>query len=165
MPFSFSQTAHCSISQFCPENFLCEIISPASVPHPICPQPHSQKTFQLWSGWPAVVHNPSSAKERSVQVCWYNKRTVWSGMMLTTWQLLFWKGGHIFFFFYLSELIMWWCNAVPQPTWDLLQITSILLWPMYPSSNCCFQQANAPCPQAQIISHRFHEHDDEFSVV
>ncbi len=36
---------------------------------------------------------------------------------------------------------------------------------MYPSSDGYFQQDNAPCHKAQIISNWFLEHDNEFTVL
>ncbi len=36
---------------------------------------------------------------------------------------------------------------------------------VYPSSNGCFQQDNAPCHKAQIIPHWLLEHDSEFTVL
>jgi len=41
---------------------------------------------------------------------------------------------------------------------------SIPLWPPYPSSDG-FQQDNAPCHKAGIISNWFLEHDNEFTVL
>ncbi len=35
----------------------------------------------------------------------------------------------------------------------------------YPSSECYFQQDNAPLHKIQIISHRFLEHDNEFNLL
>ncbi len=36
---------------------------------------------------------------------------------------------------------------------------------VYPSSDGYFQQNNAPCHKAQIISDWFHEHDNEFTLL
>ncbi len=41
---------------------------------------------------------------------------------------------------------------------------SIPLWLVYPSSDGYFQQDNAPCHKAQIISDWFLEHDNEFTL-
>ena len=36
---------------------------------------------------------------------------------------------------------------------------------LYPSSDGCFQQDNAPCHKARTISNWFVEHDNEFTVL
>ncbi len=40
-----------------------------------------------------------------------------------------------------------------------------LMTTVYPSSDGYFQQDNAPCHKAQIISDMFREHDNEFNLL
>ncbi len=56
-------------------------------------------------------------------------------------------------------------NIMPQPTRLLLLTMSIpFLTTVYTSSDGCFQQDNAPCHKAQIISDWFLEHDNELTL-
>lgn len=50
-----------------------------------------------------------------------------------------------------------------QPTWVSLLTVSIPLWPVYPSSYCCFQQDNTPCLKAEIITNCYLELDNELT--
>jgi len=79
----------------------------------------------------------------------------------------------------------WWCNGVCMFTWHTLgplepighglnataypSIVSDHVHPfmatMYPSSDGYFQQDNAPCHKARILSNWFLEHDNEFTVL
>ncbi len=55
---------------------------------------------------------------------------------------------------------------MPQPTWVLLLTVSIPYeYSVYPSSDGYFQQDNALCHKAQIISDWFLEHDNEFTLL
>jgi len=79
----------------------------------------------------------------------------------------------------------WWCNAVRDvflahfrplvPIGHCLNATAYLsivydhahpfIATMYPYSDGHFQQDNAPCDKARIISDWFIEHDNEFTVL
>ncbi len=54
---------------------------------------------------------------------------------------------------------------MPQPTWVLLLTMSIPLWLQCTHLLMYFQQDNAPCHKAQIISDWFLEHDNEFTFL
>ncbi len=54
---------------------------------------------------------------------------------------------------------------MPQPTWVLFLTMSIPLWLQCTIFWCYFQQDNAPCHKAQIISDWFLEHDNEFTLL
>ncbi len=79
----------------------------------------------------------------------------------------------------------WWCNSVWDISWhtlgSLIPIEHCLnttvylsivddhvhpfMTTVYPSSDGYFQQDNAPCHKAQIISDWFLEHDNEFTLL
>ncbi len=61
------------------------------------------------------------------------------------------------------EAVVW--TKMPQPTWVLLLTMSIPLWLQCTIFWCYFQQDNAPCHKAQIISDWFLEHGNEFTLL
>uniref|UniRef100_A0AAY5KME4 Transposase Tc1-like domain-containing protein n=1 Tax=Esox lucius TaxID=8010 RepID=A0AAY5KME4_ESOLU len=66
----------------------------------------------------------------------------------------------------------WWCNGPIGHRFNATAYLSIVsdhvhpfMTTMYPSSDGYFQQDNAPCHKARIISNGFLEHDNEFTVL
>ncbi len=79
----------------------------------------------------------------------------------------------------------WWCNGVGIFSWHTLGLlvpiehrlnataylsivadhVHLFMTTVYPSSDGYFQQDNAPCHKAQIISNWFLEHDNEFTFL